>query len=284
MKEWLHGSMLWPIHAIPGKSAGASGYSSEVRPMKFKAGINRRFIYLFAAVLCMNAVSALGGSEIDAGIVYNFDVAMDQNLADGVYDTGVQIVEGEAYLVLTDGFWYRTGDPSSSSRIHSLEGNLQARVGENSWFRINDSGTRDWIALASGRLYLRIDPAVDPIWTDNTGQGVAVIYNVVQPFLTDAALPSHPSGLNILHASPNPFNPSVTFEVAARKAMDVDLRVLDSRGRVVVDLGQFHHPGGNKSFTWDGLDKRSSSVASGVYFIEASGDGESSVFKVTMIK
>ncbi len=67
-------------------------------------------------------------------------------------------------------------------------------------------------------------------------------------------------------AWPNPFNPATTLKFSLPSSMGVRLAILDSRGRLVVELARGGHASGRHEVTWRGRDRQGRTVPSGSYF------------------
>jgi len=65
---------------------------------------------------------------------------------------------------------------------------------------------------------------------------------------------------------PNPFNPVTTVRFGLHERASVSLRIYDTTGRLVRVLVDGYRDAGHYETTWDGLDRSSRPVASGVYF------------------
>ncbi|GBE30650.1 Gingipain R1 precursor [bacterium BMS3Bbin04] len=78
---------------------------------------------------------------------------------------------------------------------------------------------------------------------------------------------------------PNPFNPSVSIDVALPTASAITIEVFDVLGRSVERLSLPVHSPGYHSFSWDGSGK-----PSGVYFFHVQVAGESEVRKAVLMK
>ena len=64
----------------------------------------------------------------------------------------------------------------------------------------------------------------------------------------------------------------------------VSVRVHDVAGRRVRTLVTDRLPAGRRTIAWDGQDDRGAAVASGVYYVVVSVDGERVTRKVTLLK
>lgn len=87
-----------------------------------------------------------------------------------------------------------------------------------------------------------------------------------------------------LTCAPNPFNPRTMIELASAAATDGAVRVLDARGRLVVELYRGPLAAGTSRFAWEGRDAQGRPCASGAYWVQA-GIGVARVFeKVTLLR
>lgn len=79
--------------------------------------------------------------------------------------------------------------------------------------------------------------------------------------------PDSPGLTRLLPSFPNPFNPRTQLRFELARSADVELEVLDLRGRRVRSLGGGALPMGVHSLVWDGTNDRGETVASGVYIV-----------------
>jgi hypothetical protein len=85
-----------------------------------------------------------------------------------------------------------------------------------------------------------------------------------------------------LRVSPNPFNPRTTIRFDVGVGQRGEVKVYNLRGELVRTLHDGEYA--NTEFIWDGTDHRGGSVASGVYVVKATADGESRVSKVALLR
>jgi len=83
---------------------------------------------------------------------------------------------------------------------------------------------------------------------------------------------------------PNPFNPSTNFTYSLPKSGFVDLAVYDLLGRKVRTLVHKDVQAGAHSGSWDGRDKDSAAMPSGVYIIRLESQNYVQVIKATLIR
>jgi len=87
------------------------------------------------------------------------------------------------------------------------------------------------------------------------------------------------SGLELLSAYPNPFNPATTVSFNTTIASKVTIKVFDLFGKEVATLMNSRVAAGNHSIEWN-----ASGNAAGVYLIRLQGDDFSAVKKVVLMK
>jgi hypothetical protein len=99
---------------------------------------------------------------------------------------------------------------------------------------------------------------------------------------TPVGTPAPTRGTLELRVSPNPFNPRtvVRFDVGIGQRGSV--KVYNLRGELVRTLheGEFQ----SSDFNWDGTDDRGATVASGVYIVRATADGEVRIAKTALVR
>ena len=70
---------------------------------------------------------------------------------------------------------------------------------------------------------------------------------------------------------PNPFNGAVMFSIYKLNNSPVNIDIINLNGRRIIRLHSGDLAPGNHTFTWNGIDDSRNKVASGVYYIKASG-------------
>ncbi len=88
----------------------------------------------------------------------------------------------------------------------------------------------------------------------------------------------------LLPPSPNPFNPATVVRFELPERMDVTLRVLDVRGRVVRTLLVGPAGPGRLELRFDGRDDRGRILATGVYHLVLEGEGMRSSTRAVLVK
>ena len=83
---------------------------------------------------------------------------------------------------------------------------------------------------------------------------------------------------------PNPFNPETNIYFGLKQPADVSLKIYDVSGRLVRTLVREGRPAGIYKETWDGIDNRGASVASGVYFYKLKAGSFSDTRKMVLAR
>ncbi|MBM3320615.1 MAG: S8 family serine peptidase [Candidatus Eisenbacteria bacterium] len=87
-----------------------------------------------------------------------------------------------------------------------------------------------------------------------------------------------------LRASPNPFNPTVSFSVQVRIATNLRIRLYDARGALVDTLFNDAVAAGEHEVVWSGTDREGKPLPSGVYFAQAECPGVRVTEKLTLVR
>jgi hypothetical protein len=88
----------------------------------------------------------------------------------------------------------------------------------------------------------------------------------------------------VMTASPNPFNPSSTINIALPLATQVRLAVFDAGGRFIKEIFNGTRPSGVHSFTWTGTDTQGKKVSAGLYVYRLSTGKELLTVKTLFAK
>lgn len=83
---------------------------------------------------------------------------------------------------------------------------------------------------------------------------------------------------------PNPFNPETTFSYEIKYDDEVELVIIDARGRLVRRLVGGMQPAGAHEVRWDGTDEQGQQVASGVYYYRLRAAGLQYTRAATLLK
>jgi len=93
-----------------------------------------------------------------------------------------------------------------------------------------------------------------------------------------------PSRLRLGPGVPNPFNPLTTIHYFNPRSGRLDVVIYDLLGRKVRSLVSEVRPTGTGSVQWNGRDQNGRSVASGIYYVQATAAGQRSYMKVTLVR
>ncbi len=96
--------------------------------------------------------------------------------------------------------------------------------------------------------------------------------------------PSRLSGIRLLPAVPNPFNPRTTLYVDLEAESDARLAIFDIAGRQVRLLHEGRLRAGTHSFVWDGRGRSGLPVASGIYLTVLEARGAREVRRIVLLK
>ena len=83
---------------------------------------------------------------------------------------------------------------------------------------------------------------------------------------------------------PNPFNGRTTIEYLIPSASNILFKIYDMSGKEIKILYNGYHNSGRATIIWDGKDKNSQLVASGIYYYSIVSGQSSLVKKLTLIK
>jgi len=145
--------------------------------------------------------------------------------------------------------------------------------------QVGQPGTTDWITDyyihvtdASGRVAGM--PRVEPLRWYSFNQSLDL------PAVGDSEL----SPVTLYPNYPNPFNPNTTFSFELRFPDEVELTVIDARGRVVRRLADHNYAAGKHQISWDGRNDSGRAVAAGVYLFRLRAAGLQYTRPATLVK
>jgi len=92
------------------------------------------------------------------------------------------------------------------------------------------------------------------------------------------------SGIRLLGAAPNPFNPSTEIHYELERAARVSLTVYDLEGRLLRVLLEGDLAAGSGSVKWDGRDGNGRPLSSGIYLIDLKGRDGRQTQKLVLLK
>ncbi len=84
--------------------------------------------------------------------------------------------------------------------------------------------------------------------------------------------------------SRNPFADAISFRLLLGKNGNVQFRVFDLAGRLVVDLLDGHYPKGLLDVTWDGRNTEGRDVAQGIYFYHLDAGGREEMGRIVRLQ
>jgi hypothetical protein len=99
-----------------------------------------------------------------------------------------------------------------------------------------------------------------------------------------AVPPGTPAVLRLAPPTPNPFVTGTSVELSLERPAHVSVRVFDLGGRLVRVLEDRDLPSGRHGWAWDGRDVRGADPGSGMFYVEASADGERMVRSVVKLR
>jgi hypothetical protein len=97
--------------------------------------------------------------------------------------------------------------------------------------------------------------------------------------------PGLPPVVRLEQNVPNPFNPATAIAYTVPEGgAAVRLDVLDLEGRLVRTLIDGLRPAGRHTATWDGLTRRGTPAAAGVYLYRLESDGRTETRKMALVQ
>ena len=117
-------------------------------------------------------------------------------------------------------------------------------------------------------------------------KGLVQLSNALVPIRGTKVITVKSSGNAVdVAAYPNPFNPQTSIAYTTRAAGRVTMNVYSVDGRLVRTLKQDEYTdSGTHEVSWNGLDNVGRRVPSGVYFVKTTVGGDTSVFKLSVMK
>src|SRR5262249_54831789 len=92
-----------------------------------------------------------------------------------------------------------------------------------------------------------------------------------------------PTSLSLSGGSPNPFRNMSTIAYSLPARTDVELRVVDVRGRLVRILDSGPRQAGEHRVDWNGRDRGNEPVSPGIYFLELRAGGQKLTQKIVRV-
>jgi len=172
-------------------------------------------------------------------------------------------------------------------------------VSKSSW----QAGLVNWVN--QGNAPICIDESPYPVWDDweanqrdlfitdvngivvfkeNITSGIpSNIENVISGYL-NVHEKNLPEKFLLNQNFPNPFNGQTMIEYSIPSASNILFKIFDMNGKEIRTLHNGYHNSGRAAITWDGKDKNSKLVASGIYYYSIVFDQSSKIKKLTFIK
>ena len=172
-------------------------------------------------------------------------------------------------------------------------------VSKSSW----QAGLVNWVN--QGNAPICIDESPYPVWddweanqrdlfiTDLNGQVVykqnitsgipANIVDIISGYL-NVQEESLPDRFLLKQNYPNPFNGLTTIEYSIPSASNILFKIYDMNGKEIRTLHNGYHNRGRATIIWDGNDKNSQLVSSGIYYYSIVSGQKFLVKKLTLVK
>ncbi len=108
--------------------------------------------------------------------------------------------------------------------------------------------------------------------------------NYMQYILENENSISNCSDIEFKGLFPNPFNPHTTINFSLSKELFTTIQIYNVKGEKIMKLVSEKLSKGQHSFTWNGKDRNSKDVASGVYFFQISSPQNVQIHKALLLK
>ena len=183
-----------------------------------------------------------------------------------------EVTPGGAHVVMQ-------GTSMSAPMVTGAAALLLGRAG---WGNAGPARLRDQL-----RASARADGFTGTVPNNSWGYGKLDLLSAMSMTPTAVESPAPPARsvrFALSRATPNPFNPSTGARLDLTRESRVWLRVHGPNGALVRTLARGFLPAGVHLVTWDGRDDRGAGVASGIYYLVATVDGETATRKVTLLK
>ena len=179
--------------------------------------------------------------------------------------------------------------------IFFLDAQMGYAVGSRGTILMTTDGGESWqkqrTGLPSEDMYFI--PDLYSIYFVDRQTGWAVGYETTLKTIKGGITPVHetaestiqtPCEFELLPNYPNPFNPETMIQYKLPVQVEVQLKVYNILGEVIISLVDEEQPAGNYTVRWDGKDENSRPVVSGVYLCCLQTHTYFQVKKMTLIR
>lgn len=184
---------------------------------------------------------------------------------------------------------------TTESEIENQGFIIQRKYADESEFREIASYMTDPVLLGQGSTtkstqYAFIDFDVvtgetyDYQLCDVDYKGKITRHEVIRVLVTEDDELQQPDAIRLMHAYPNPFNPTTSIEYALLEPSQVNLTIYDLAGNRVAELVEGRQEVGDHSVVWNGLNGAGQPVPAGVYLANLHDRAQSRVLKITYLK
>jgi len=112
--------------------------------------------------------------------------------------------------------------------------------------------------------------------------------DIIDQLLTATAIKNNPEikpvSFGIKGNYPNPFNPATKIRFDINKTQNIKLQVYNITGQLVSALADDIYNSGSYEITWNGTDQLGNNMASGVYFARLTGQFDTALQRMILIK
>ncbi|MEK7316749.1 MAG: S8 family serine peptidase [Candidatus Eisenbacteria bacterium] len=179
-------------------------------------------------------------------------------------------VPGEAHVAMM----------GTSMATPAVTGAIALLLARSGWASAGPTQVRDHL-----RATARADGFTGATPNTAWGYGKLDILSLLSMSPTAAEFAESPRAhYSLSNAAPNPFNPRTSVTLDLPHGARVTAGVHDVTGRRVKSLVARELPAGSHRIAWDGRDDRGLALASGVYYVVISMEGDRVSRKVTLLK
>ena len=140
----------------------------------------------------------------------------------------------------------------------------------------------DWEAIQRDLFITDLNAQV--VYKQNITSGIPLnIVDIISGYLT-VQQESIPNKFLLKQNYPNPFNGRTTIEYLIPSASNILLKIYDMSGKEIKTLYNGYHNSGRAKIIWDGKDKNSQLVSSGIYYYSIVSGQSSLAKKLTLVK